>query len=409
MNVLCLFQVFDPDSSTIYLDLVNALRDRGHRVFIAACTSDRMRDGRIEDLNGIESGFVYVPDQFKAGKIRKGLIQLMVGRRLLSGVKRFFWNEKVDLIIYPTPPVTLSGIIKPIKKHFGAVSYLMLKDIFPQNAVDLGMMREGSLLHRLFKGMEKELYRESDIIGCMSPGNIKYLQEHEMGLEGKTELFPNTVKILEDPENYVNQNPDKNNENYVNHNQPSQNNDTIRLIFGGNLGRPQGVDFLLEMIGELKDEKRLFFTFIGKGTEEGRIRDYIRDKGLNNVELLSELPRREYEKLLNDADIGIVSLSGSFTIPNYPSRILSYMQLAKPMLAVTDRVTDIRALIEEEAQCGFWCPSGDEEAFKETVVRIISERQRLSEYGRNGREYLKKNFDVERAVDILEKAAEMKK
>lgn len=385
MNVLCLFQVFDPDSSTIYLDLVNALRDRGHRVFIAACTSDRERAGKKVDLNGIECGFIYVPDQFKAGKIKKGLIQLAVGRRLLSGVKHYFRDEKVDIIIYPTPPVTLAGIIKPLKKHYGALSYLMLKDIFPQNAVDLKMMKKGSLLHRMFRGMEKRLYRDSDIIGCMSPGNIRYLKEHEAGVEGKTELFPNTVFILPETEE-------------------RRERDTISFIFGGNLGRPQGVDFLLEMIRELKDEKRISFTFIGTGTEEGKIREYIEKEAPENLRLLKSLPRREYEKLLLDADIGIVSLSESFTIPNYPSRILSYMQLSKPVLAVTDRVTDIRALVEDEARCGFWCPAGDREAFMDTVKRIISEKESLPEYGRNGRKYLEENFNTDRSVDILENA-----
>ncbi len=390
MNVLCLFQKFDFSSSTIYLDLVYALRDRGHRVMIAACSSSE-KESRKEKREGVECAFVPVPDQFSAGKIRKGLIQLTLGRKLFKAVKAYFWNEQVDIIIYPTPPVTLSGILKPLKAHFGAVNYLMLKDIFPQNAADLRMMSEKGLLFRYFKRLERELYRESDRIGCMSPANLEYIKKHnpETAPE-KLELFPNTVRIIENG-SY----PDKSrnsSESYVN------------FIFGGNLGKPQAIDFLLEGIKALRDNSDVMFTFIGSGTEEEKIRSYIERYSPPNLRLLRELPRREYEEILQDADIGLISLSPLFTIPNFPSRILSYMQMSKPVFAVTDRNTDMGELITERAHCGYWCPSEDPSVFRETVLKIVSEREGLPEMGRRGREYLKAHFNVERSVDILEKA-----
>lgn len=388
MNVLCLFQIFDFSSSTIYLDLVNELKDRGHKVMISACTSDPGKDGKKEESKGIECGFVYVPDQFNAGKIKKGLIQLSIGKKLLRGVKMHFWDEKVDIIIYPTPPVTLAGILKPLKSHYGALNYLMLKDIFPQNAVDLKMMREGSILHKVFRSIEGKLYRDSDVIGCMSEGNISYINEHNPSVSGKTELFPNTVKIIEETKD-----PGK-----------EDNKGPLHFIFGGNLGKPQGIDFLLEMIKEYKNSDKFCFTFIGSGTEEGRVRNFIEREKPDNLMLIDKLPRREYEELLKDADLGIISLSPDFTIPNFPSRLLSYMQLSKPVLAVTDRVTDIRTVIEKEAKCGYWCPSGDKEEFRKTLEKILSERQLLTEYGANGRRYLKECYNVERSVNILERA-----
>ncbi len=397
MNVLCLFQKFDPDSSTIYLDLVLALKDRGHRVMIAACSS-KEKSLRLENREGLECTYVPVPDQFNAGAVKKGLIQLTLGQKLIKCVKRYFWREKVDIIVYPTPPVTLSGILKPLKEHYGAVTYLMLKDIFPRNASDLKMMKENGLLFRYFRCRERELYRGSDVIGCMSPANIEYIRHHEgETVSAKTELFPNTVRIVpdntEDSSRYEkNGEPDSGEKSYVN------------FFFGGNLGKPQAVDFLLKGIGRLSSDETVRFTFIGSGTEEGRIRDYIDRHAFKNLRLLHELPRREYEKLLNEADIGIVSLSPLFTIPNFPSRILSYMQMAKPVFAVTDRTTDIGTLVTRDARCGFWCPSDDIDAFTETVKRIVSEKELLPEYGRRGREYLIKNFNVESSVDILERA-----
>lgn len=392
MNILCLFQKFDLNSSTIYLDLVRELSDRGHIVNILALTSDREKAGHTERTGNIRVVNEYIPDQFHTNKIKKGLIQLLIGRTILKGVKKHFWSEKSDIIIYPTPPVTLSGILRPLKQHYGAVNYLMLKDIFPQNAVDLHMMKEGGLLHRLFKKMERELYRESDVIGCMSKGNLEYIKSHEPEVDpSKLEIFPNTVKVVEVESDQRDPHPS------------ALRDAPVRFIFGGNLGKPQAVDFLMGGIAELKDEVNAEFIFIGSGTEEERIRNFIREGHADNLRLFKELPRREYEKVLKDADVGIVSLSPYFTIPNYPSRILSYMQLSKPVFAVTDRNTDIKTLVTEEASCGWWCPSDDRKAFTDMVKKIVSERELFEEYGKNGREYLTQHFNVEISAEILER------
>ena len=425
MNVLCLFQKFDLNSSTIYLDLVRELSDRGHIVNILALTSDREKAGHTERTGNIRVANEFIPDQFHTNKIKKGLIQLLIGRTILKGVKKHFWSEKADIIIYPTPPVTLSGILRPLKQHYGAVNYLMLKDIFPQNAVDLHMMKEGGLLHRLFKKMERELYRESDVIGCMSKGNLEYIKSHEPEVDpSKLEIFPNTVKVIEvesdqsDPHSSalraatlpmasVHSTDERHSKRATGTFCPKGEGDTqdsrVRFIFGGNLGKPQAVDFLMGGIAELKDEVNAEFIFIGSGTEEERIRSFIREGHADNLRFFKELPRREYEKVLKDADVGIVSLSPYFTIPNYPSRILSYMQLSKPVFAVTDRNTDIKTLVTEEASCGWWCPSDDRKAFTDMVKKIVSERELFKEYGKNGREYLTQHFNVERSAEILER------
>ena len=117
------------------------------------------------------------------------------------------------------------------------------------------------------------------------------------------------------------------------------------------------------------------------------------------------LPRDEYEKLLKEQDVGIISLSSSFTIPNFPSRILSYMQMAKPVLVTADRVTDMGALVTGEAGCGFYTPSDDVEGFVRTVRDICDKRDMLPEMGRRGRKYLEDNYDVALSVKLIEKYA----
>ncbi|MCR5627491.1 MAG: glycosyltransferase family 4 protein [Lachnospiraceae bacterium] len=390
MNVLCLFQTFSFEASTIYLDLVRELVKRGHRVFVLAGTSDFNLPSGIVNRDGAEAVYVKLADQFKTDKIRKGIIQLTMGTKFIAAAKANIWKEQVDLIIYPTPPVTLGGVVRKLKKHYKAKSYLMLKDIFPQNAVDLKMMKENGIVYKYFRHLEKQLYDVSDVIGCMSQANIDYVKNHNPGLDtGKLELFPNTVAIKEKKE------------------KPPGEEGIVTFMFGGNLGRPQAVDFLLLCIDRMRGYMKAKFVIIGTGTEADKVKAFVEEKKPANLEYREMLPRDEYEKQLDKADVGLVVLSPDFSIPNYPSRILSYMQMGKPILAVTDTVTDIHALVTYEARCGWWCPSDDPTSFIETIEKICDEADSLKELGNNGREYLEKNFNVTRSVEILEKAMEV--
>ncbi len=176
----------------------------------------------------------------------------------------------------------------------------------------------------------------------------------------------------------------------------------VRFVFGGNLGKPQAVDFLLEGIMQLSsDETRAEFLIIGDGTEAARVEAFVNSNALDNCRYFKALPRDEYEALLEQQDVGIISLSPDFTIPNFPSRILSYMQMAKPVLVVTDRVSDMGSIVTEEAKCGYFTPSDDLEGFVRTVKQIVAERSLLTQKGINGRKYLEEFYNVGRSVDIL--------
>ena len=389
MNILFLFQRFSFKSSTIYLDLVDECVRRGHEVYVLAGTSDDVDTKRLHEEHGSHVAYVRLPDQFHSGKIKKGFVQLMIEPLFLNTLRRLLWDLKIDLMAYPTPPITLAGVVKKAGEHYGCIKYLMLKDIFPQNAADLGMMGKNSPVFRYFRRMEKRLYDVSDVIGCMSQANVEYIRRRESGCAHKLELFPNTVRILPDEEIPEKRTGDP---------------DILHLMLGGNLGRPQAVDFLLDGMKKLHETgfDRVRLTIAGDGTEAARIRGRIESESLSYVNYVSELPRDEYEALLSSCDAGIISLSADFTIPNFPSRLLSYMQIAKPVLVVTDRCTDMGSIVEKEARCGFFTPSGDIEGFVNTLGLMYEKREELAEMGRRGREYLKENYAVSRSVDILE-------
>lgn len=387
MKVLCIFQKFSFQSSTIYLDLVNALTEAGHQVTILAGTSEAVDAGRIHSQQGCRVAYVSLPDQFKSGRIKKGFVQLMMEPKMILKMKQLLKDSQFDLVIYPTPPITLANVVGYAKKTYRAKTYLMLKDIFPQNAADLHMMSQKGMLFRYFTHVEKKLYANSDYIGCMSEKNITYMKKRLSEKDcKKLELFPNTVKV-----NKLRKKA-----------QEERKQEPVRFVLGGNLGLPQALDFLMEGIEKLKDYDKASFLIVGEGTQAEKVKKYIEEKKLTNVEYHRQLPREEYEKMLEDCQVGLVLLNPDFTIPNYPSRILSYMQKGKAILAATDRVTDMKELLTRDAQCGFWCPSDDTDAFVSTVKEICDRREELDEIGNKGYQYLKENYAVERSVRILE-------
>lgn len=394
MRILFLFQIFDFEKSTIYLDLVKECKSRGHAVSLIAGTSDTTKPLGVVDVEGIRTIYMRLPNQFGAGSSKKALIQMSIPGRIKQLLKDGFNKDKFDLIVYPTPPITLAPVLKYCKKHYkDAITYLMLKDIFPQNAVDLGMFSDSSPIYKYYRRLEKRLYSYSDRIGCMSEANIEYIKKHNPEIpDKKLEYFPNTAAVHALPEP---------------HTDATANKDELRIVFGGNMGRPQDIEGLLAGIrscGEHSEFGNVSFYFIGDGSESRKIEEFVSTYSPSNFTYSHQMPRDEYEQLVDSADAGLISLSASFTIPNFPSRLLPYMQKAKPVLAVVDEATDIDTCITEEAHCGYAVSSGSPEAFMDGIRWLQTNKANLPELGMNGRRYFEQYFNVGVSVDILERA-----
>ncbi|MFA9396893.1 MAG: glycosyltransferase family 4 protein, partial [Clostridiaceae bacterium] len=268
----------------------------------------------------------------------------------------------------------------------------MLKDIFPQNAVDLNIIKNNGLLFKYFTTKEKKLYKISDYIGCMSIANKQYVIDHNSWLNpNKIEIFPNTKKIVDNIKI----------DSFPLRKRYGISNETCIFLFGGNMGRPQCIDLLGEAIKECKDERGIYFIFVGRGTDRYKLEKKIEEENIKNALVIENLPRNEYEQMIKECDVGLIVLDPRFTIPNFPSRILSYMEYAKPVLAATDRVTDIKQLIEK-TKCGEWVWSGNVKQFIYKIKEISANRDFLDK-GSNGRKYIENELKIEYSVSILEK------
>lgn len=381
------------DSNGMYENLIKSLKKRNHNitVVIADGSKDLNRTFRSEEC-GIDVLRVKVGNNFGVNFFKKGINLLLMESKLKSSINKFLGEEHYDLILYATPPVTFANVIKYCKKKYGCSSYLMLKDIFPQNAIDLELFKENGILHRMFLQKEKKLYEYSDFIGCMSKKNVEYLLDKNKQIDkNKVEIFPNSDNITDLVKGQYSSIKRELNISE----------ECLLLVFGGNMGKPQGIGFLIDCIKRMKGYTNVHFLFVGNGTESEKIK--LEACNLVNLTFMERIPQEKYENLIRGCDIGIISLDKRFTIPNYPSRMLSYMDKAMPILACTDRNTDVRELIELEAKCGKWCYSGSVDDFINCVEFFVKNKHSLKKLGLNGRRYMEENFNIDNCIDILEK------
>ena len=116
------------------------------------------------------------------------------------------------------------------------------------------------------------------------------------------------------------------------------------------------------------------------------------------MKLMKSLPKEDYDRMIAACDVGMIFLDHRFTIPNFPSRLLSYMQVKLPVLACTDPNTDIGKIIVE-GRFGWWCESNDVESFDRIINQI--KKANLVSMGENAMQYLQQNYTVKKAYEVI--------
>ena len=390
MNILFLtMSQFDSvDIHNIYSDLMLAFINSGHRPFVVSPYEKRLaQKTQLLEFADYTNLKVEVGNMSGVSLIKKGLSAIGLGSRFNMAVKKYFSGIKFDLILYSTPPITLAGVVKNQKSQHHSPTYLLLKDIFPQNAVDLGMMRKGSLLHRYFRQKEKQLYALSDSIGCMSPANMAYLLAHNTKIAPeKVSVCPNS--IIPKPLAKVESLRQKQRKKYG---IPQE---AVVFIYGGNMGSPQDIPFAVQCLKQVENRRDCYFIMCGTGTCYNVLERYVKERSPGNILLIKGLPKAEYDALLKACDIGMLFLDHRFTIPNFPSRMLSYMEQSMPIFACTDCNTDVGRIITDGG-FGWWCESSNPSEFKNLCEEIISASEKYAEMGAAGRCYLEKFYNAD--------------
>ena len=397
MNILYIASIFPTpkEGENLYTDLASELVENGHRVTVIVSEEKR----KIDDTKVcMERNFnvirVRTGNLYEIGSVEKAISFITLQSKMKNAINKYLSDEKFDMIVFMSPPVTMYGVVNFAMKKYNCFSYLMQKDIFPQNAVDLKIMTKYNPAYWYFRHKEKELYKISTVIGCMSEKNKEYLLNHNKYLDcEKLQIFPNTTKLNREEE-YIDDARQIKRRYSIPENR-------VIITYGGNFGKPQGIDFLIQILDVYKNNENVEFLLVGKGTEKEKLYRYIKEKNIENAKLINFLNSEEFSKILKISDIGLVLLDYRFTIPNIPSKTLTYFKNRVPIMAATDNNTDFKQMLEDSG-AGLWCESNDVYSFKEKLDFLIANKKVRKEMGENGRLFLEKNLTTEVSVKILE-------
>ena len=370
--------------------MVNEFQKNGHTVMpMAPIISGSSRSGNSLE-NNIEVLRVKTFDVFSKNTLVKGFANLLLSYQYKRAY-RAYWNEKpVDLIIVATPSVMFADFVDYVKKSKVAKVYLMQKDIFPQNAVDLGLMKKKSLIYNFFRKNELKLLKTADVIGFTSPGNVKYFSDNYPFLnKEKLKLLYNNTKLFT---------PTTDSRSSVSYHLK----DKFLVVFGGNMGKPQQLENVLNLAKKCSLYSNVVFLIIGEGTEVGKLKQMVKGMEIYNMEFIVSVPREEYFNLLSNCNIGLISLHQDFSVPNTPMKLNDYLNAGLPILASIDRNNDLGELLVENKMGAYAYADSPHELF-EQFLKLYRNQELCTNLGKNGYKFCLKNLSVEKAhSDVIQ-------
>ncbi len=398
MNILFLFIKYpeNPSDTNLTKDLSDEFARKGESVYVATIREKKHNlDTQVTIENNTNILRVKTGNMFDSvSKVEKLVTMTTLNNEVLKQIKNHWKDVKFDLIVGTSPHMANYKLIHGLKKYYNCPAFLILWDLFPQNAKDLGLIKN-KFVFNYFQGIEKKNLKSFNYIGCQSIGNLSYMKKNYKYLDSKKLfLFPQWSKIKKELEFNKNDMRAKYNLSP----------DDFILVFGGNMGKPQNLSNIINLANEVKLEKTIKFLFVGQGTETKKLKTLVKKLNLVNVIFEDFIPRKYYEKLIASCDVGLVSLDPRFTFPNFPSKILDYLKLGLPILASLDEyaLADYGNLIEDEIQAGLCCEATNMNAYKSNLLKLFNNDELCRQMSFNGRQYFGDNFDVEdRYIDLI--------
>ena len=381
------------------IELAEELHARGHQVTVLTSwpkynldQNDARRTFQAyENERGIDVVRVRTLPHHNVNFVVRGLAQITMPRLFLRALRRTS-DGKFDAVVVYSPPLPLAKVGAVLRRQTGARFMLNIQDIFPQNAIDLGVLRN-PLLITWFKRMEWRAYADADVMTVHSPGNREFLiRSANLNDAAKLRILHNWIDVgsME-----VHTSSQRFRETW-------QLNGKFVLLFAGVMGPSQHLEMVLSVAQALKGEPDIVFLIAGDGMEKPRLQRLAHDRGLENVVFKPFVSKSAYSQLVNEVDVGMVTLSPRNRTPVVPGKILGYMAAAKPVLAFLNRESDGHRLVAE-AGCGVSVYSDAPIEELVAATRMLLERKsELETLGRSGYSYVVEHFDKSVCVDTIE-------
>ncbi len=389
MKICLVIDDYLPESIKIGAKMMHELAcefvKRGHSVTVVTPSSTISAAFTMEKMDGVDIW------RFKSGKIKNtGKIERAINETLLSirawsTFAKKFRQDRQDLIVYYSPTIFWGILVKRLKKEWNAPSYLILRDIFPQWAVDRGLIAEGSLIERYFRYFEQISYNSADTIGLMSQKNLEWFKNRNKAKANLQILYNWAAATPTEPTGEYRR-------------ELGLEEKTI-YFYGGNIGHAQDMMNIVRLAKNMSAHKEAHFLLVGAGDEVDLVKRAVKEHRLQNVTLLPPVDQNEFKKILAEADVGLFTLHKSHKTHNFPGKLLGYMVQSIPILGSVNPGNDLKEIIEE-AKAGYITVNGDDKHFYLNALKFLDLNER-EKVGKNAFNLLKFSFSVESAAEAI--------
>ena len=399
MRILVVADVYPPEVSSaanLMHELALGFSARGHEVTVVTSyprhyLSEAAKGKEFKEFikeDGISVIRVKVLPHHKVNFIMRGISQLTLSALFFRKVTKYV--SSLDAVVVYSPPLPLGLLGGMVKREYGAKFLLNIQDIFPQNAIDLGILRFKPAI-QFFEHLEKKIYALADVITFHSEGGRKFLIEKKNVPERKIVMVPNWVDIAAYEAGAGTQS----------FREKWGLQGKFIFLFAGIFGPAQGLEFVLDVANELRDIQDAVFLLVGDGMVKEAIEARANELHLTNVVMKPFVSQEEYASLVSESNVGLACLSIKNKTSFVPGKLLGYMAAAKPVLAFLNKESDGFHLIEG-AQCGYATTADNIGEAARLARTMYGEKNVLVAMGARGLQYAKEHLSRDRVVEKIE-------
>ncbi|MEZ8287555.1 glycosyltransferase WbuB [Vibrio splendidus] len=371
-------------------ELALELIEQGHEITVITPHFDKNEPTLIEDLLDGVVVWRFLSGQVKdVPKVKRAINETLLSHKAWSVIQGKVDKDTFDGVVYYSPSIFFGSLVAKIKKRCQCNSYLVLRDFFPQWAIDSGLMKEGSLIERYFRFFESASYRQADTIGVMSEKNLEIFNSNT------AKQYPTTIL-----RNWANLSSHGLSDKASSLRERLGLSDEVIYFYGGNIGHAQDMANLMRLAKSMQCFDKAHFLFLGKGDEVKLVNGLMKEWDLTNCSYLPSVSQDEFKDILAQVDVGLFSLSAQHSAHNFPGKLLGYMVQSLPILGSVNNGNDLMDLVNAN-HAGLISVNGDDDVFFENASKLQNDAELRRSIGVTGYKLLKKEFAVGNIADSI--------
>ena len=316
-------------------DLVDKFVEQGHCLTVLTTTDERIFKVERDWISGncvvFRLGAMSV---YGVSKSRRMLAELTCPYFMALNYFRVNQTQKkFDAVVWYSPSIFLGPFVYLLKIRSKCKSYLILRDIFPNWAYDLKIIKS-RLIYSFLKIIELSQYKIADVIGVQSSDDIYYVKN----------LFRKKNKDVRKLNNWIT--PKIKSTCSIDLNSTVLKDKKI-VVYAGNMGLAQGVDNFFQLLIKMKLSDNIGFLFVGRGDFATKLDIVIEENKLKNVLHFDEINPEEIPGLYAQCHCGLILLDYRHRHHNIPGKFLSYIDSGLPVFAILNKGNELINLIIE--------------------------------------------------------------